>query len=109
MRIAPAPGATTTVSVAETALSDFFARVLINQTGRIISQDWVNWVKSAAAAAGALPANVAKNQNATINISNYISRTWEKGIIDVSNLPASVAAAPVAVLGVSPACCLSLR
>lgn len=86
------------MSVAETALSDFFARVLINKTGRINLQDWV---KSSAAAEGALPANVAKNQRDTINIANYISRTWEKGINDVSNAPAPVTAAPVAAPGVS--------
>ena len=58
MQASPPPrGGATTVSVAETALFDFFARVLINETGRINLQDLV---KSSAAADGALPANVAK-------------------------------------------------
>ena len=47
---AMAPGIATKVSVAETALSDFFARVLINETGRINLQDLV---KSSAAPEGA--------------------------------------------------------
>ncbi len=39
--VAVAPGTTTTVDVAETALSDFFARLIINPTGRINLQDLV--------------------------------------------------------------------
>lgn len=37
--LALAPGTATSVSVAETALSDFFARIVVNETGRINLQD----------------------------------------------------------------------
>ncbi len=40
------PGLATAVSFSETALSDFFARVLINETGRINLQDLVKSVRS---------------------------------------------------------------
>ncbi|MFM2274354.1 MAG: hypothetical protein RL211_226 [Pseudomonadota bacterium] len=47
-----APGTATTVDVKETALTDFFARLIINETGRINLQDLV---KSSEPAAGAVP------------------------------------------------------
>ena len=49
LALAMAPGTATTVAVRETALADFFARVLINETGRINLQDVM---KNAGAAGG---------------------------------------------------------
>ena len=59
---AMAPGIATKVSVAETALSDFFARVLINETGRINLQDLV---KSSAAPEGAGPGGASVTPSVT--------------------------------------------
>ena len=50
--VALAPGTATTVAVAETALTDFFARVLIDPSGRINLQDLVKSSAAPATAAG---------------------------------------------------------
>ncbi|MES2424858.1 MAG: DUF748 domain-containing protein, partial [Pseudomonadota bacterium] len=47
--VALAPGSATTVNVAETALADFFARLVVNETGRINLQDLVKSSATAAA------------------------------------------------------------
>ncbi|MEY4884531.1 MAG: hypothetical protein RIS34_2385 [Pseudomonadota bacterium] len=54
--VALVPGAATTVEVKETALTDFFARLIINDTGRINLQDLV---KSSAPESGATPSAAA--------------------------------------------------
>ena len=61
LEVALAPGTATTVNVRETALSDFFARVIINPAGRINLQDLVKpstpggTTRSAATATPAAP------------------------------------------------------
>ena len=53
LQLALAPGQATRVSVAETVLSDYFARVIIDETGRINLQ---GLVKGADAAPATRPA-----------------------------------------------------
>lgn len=57
------PGTATTVSVSETALTDFFARVLINETGRINLQDLVKSAAAPEEAGSATPPNVTAASN----------------------------------------------
>lgn len=52
LAVSLAPGTATSVAVAETALSDFFARVIIDPTGRINLQDLVKSSAAPSAAAG---------------------------------------------------------
>jgi Domain of Unknown Function (DUF748) len=63
--VALAPGVATTVSVAETALTDFFARVLIDPTGRINLQDLVKTAGNPAQAASPTAAAGASGAPAT--------------------------------------------
>jgi len=54
LELALAPGSATTVKVKETALSDFFARVLIQEDGRINLQDLVKATPAASAPAASV-------------------------------------------------------
>lgn len=56
LEVSLAPGSTTLVDVKETVLSDFFARVIINESGRINLQDLVKSSAASGAAAGAATA-----------------------------------------------------
>ncbi|MBX9612485.1 MAG: DUF748 domain-containing protein [Burkholderiales bacterium] len=59
LAVSLAPGTATSVAVAETALSDFFARVIIDPTGRINLQDLVKPSAAPGTAAGATPTTAA--------------------------------------------------
>lgn len=59
LAVSLAPGTATSVVVAETALSDFFARVIIDPTGRINLQDLVKSSGAPSTAAGAAPGSTA--------------------------------------------------
>jgi hypothetical protein len=61
--VAVAPGTATTIAVRETALSDFFARILISDTGRINLQDVLK--SSAPSAIADTAKSVANNQAKT--------------------------------------------
>ena len=101
VEVAIAPGSATTVTVSETALTDFFARVLINETGRINLQDLV---KSSAAPEGSGPAGSTPAPDATNNIAINVGGTRAIGKNDAVSAPAranrqsspAVAAAPAA-------------
>ena len=54
--VAVAPGAATEVVVAETAVSDFFARVVLDETGRLNLQDVARPATAASAPAASIPA-----------------------------------------------------
>lgn len=60
VEFAMAPGSATSVSVRETALSDFFARVVINESGRINLQDIVK---------ASVPAGVSSSIAATSTVA----------------------------------------
>jgi hypothetical protein len=95
-----APGSATTVSVTETALTDFFARVLINETGRINLQDLV---KSSAAPEGAGPSGSGGSAPAS-NATNKIA-TNEGGTLATARnegSPAGAANPPDPVINIGP-------
>lgn len=66
LAVSLAPGTATSVVVAETALSDFFARVIIDPTGRINLQDLVKSSAAPSAAAGASTTAVTPSGTATV-------------------------------------------
>jgi len=68
--VALAPGTATTVDVKETALTDFFARVIINETGRINLQDLV---KSSGPAPGAASPAVTPASSVPVAINTIAS------------------------------------
>ena len=57
--VAVAPGAATEVVVAETAVSDFFARVVLDETGRLNLQDVTRPAQAASAPAASASASMA--------------------------------------------------
>ena len=59
VQVALAPGQPLSVEVSETALSDFFARVILQQSGRINLQDWVKTTAPAPPASPGAAAPVA--------------------------------------------------
>lgn len=61
LKVALVPGRATRVAVAETALSDFYARVIINENGRINLQDLMKPAEAVAA-----PADAATTAAATV-------------------------------------------
>ncbi len=65
LAVSLAPGTSTSVAVAETALSDFFARVIIDPTGRINLQDLVKPSAAPGTAAGATPTTAVAPSGST--------------------------------------------
>jgi len=103
--VALAPGTATTVDVKETALTDFFARVIINETGRINLQDLV---KSSAPAPGASPPvaaasasapSVVATQNATNTVATQAIPTGATGQNGIQNGTQNAGLAPVINIG----------
>ena len=62
--VSMAPGAATQVSVRETTLSDFFARIIINETGRINLQDVVK---------ASVPAGTSSTMAATATVATTVA------------------------------------
>ncbi|HPW08562.1 MAG TPA: DUF748 domain-containing protein, partial [Burkholderiaceae bacterium] len=97
--VALAPGTATTVDVKETALTDFFARLIINETGRINLQDLV---KSSEPAPGAVPPAAATGsaaQLATNTIAASAPLTGASGPNGTQNSPQIAGLAPVINIG----------
>ncbi|HNW01428.1 MAG TPA: DUF748 domain-containing protein, partial [Burkholderiaceae bacterium] len=97
--VALAPGTATTVDVKETALTDFFARLIINETGRINLQDLV---KSSEPAPGAVPPAAATGsaaQLATNTIAASAPLTGASGQNGTQNSPQIAGLAPVINIG----------
>lgn len=100
-----APGTATTVDVKETALSDFFARVIIHENGRINLQDVVKTAPGGVTAtASTLAAVAARSQDANKNIAIDDHSTLGSGQKDVKSgaPPVAQAAAPAPIIQFGP-------
>ncbi len=86
LTVALVPGRATRVAVAETALSDFYARVIINANGRINLQDLMKPAEEVAApvAAAAAPAATASNAPASVE-SAALAPVIEMGPVSLVN------------------------
>ncbi|MCJ0762813.1 DUF748 domain-containing protein [Variovorax terrae] len=95
LEVSLTPGTATTVDVRETTLSDFFARVIINENGRINLQDLVK--SSAATGTATVPAATTGAAVATNSIATNDPATRTSGQKSASTpVPAGAAAASVA-------------
>lgn len=86
LTVALVPGRATRVAVAETALSDFYARVVINANGRINLQDLMKPAEEVAApvTAAAAPAATASNALASVE-SAALAPVIEMGPVSLVN------------------------
>lgn len=84
LRVALAPGQATRVAVAETALSDFYARVIINESGRINLQDIVKpTAATAATEATAPPAGPVATPAATTKVEATVAPDTPAPLIEM--------------------------
>jgi len=94
--VALAPGVATTVAVQETVLSDFFARLVLSDKGRLNLQDVT---KSSDTDGAAVPITVACAPVATKVIAAHAGSTGASEQIDAKpELPAVVSFGPISVL-----------
>ncbi len=101
LEVVLAPGTATTVDVKETALTDFFARLIINETGRINLQDLV---KSSEPAPGAVPpmapaGSASAPQIATNAVAASAPLAGASGQNGTQNSPQVAGLAPVINIG----------
>ena len=88
IELAMAPGTATRLSVAETALSDFFARIVLDESGRLNLQDVARAAPEAAAAASAA-APAARGASTPVALAGA----------STGSAPAIVRFGPIAVVG----------
>jgi uncharacterized protein involved in outer membrane biogenesis len=97
--LAMSPGTATTVTVAETALTDFFARILVNEAGRINLQDLVKSSENAASAPDTPTPGVS---NATNTVADYVTTTRANGQNDPKIAVKNPANGPEAIINIGP-------
>jgi uncharacterized protein involved in outer membrane biogenesis len=83
--LAMAPGAATRLDVREAALTDFFARVTINPSGRINLQDLVKSDKPAAGAPSGAPASIPETAVAPVATTTALDPIVKFGPISLVN------------------------
>jgi hypothetical protein len=83
--LAMAPGAATRLDVREAALTDFFARVTINPSGRINLQDLVKSDTSAAGAPSGAPASIPETAVAPVAATTALDPIVKFGPISLVN------------------------
>ncbi|MDO9196650.1 DUF748 domain-containing protein [Rhodoferax sp.] len=94
---AVAPGVASRFAVRETVLSDFFARLILSEAGRLNLQDVV---KSSAEATAPAPAPAASAPDAIKNIADDAASTRASAQNDPkSALPAVISFGPISLLG----------
>jgi uncharacterized protein involved in outer membrane biogenesis len=95
IELAMAPGTATRLSVAETALSDFFARIVLDESGRLNLQDVARAPPAGAAASGAAPMPASASASAPVSASAPAS-----AFASASATPAPIVRfGPIAVVG----------
>ena len=100
--LAIVPGSATTLAVKETVLSDFFARIILSEAGRMNLQDLVKASGKSMAADAQSPSTAPDSvkQDAINKIATNALNTSGKGLNDAKSvLPPVISFGPISLLG----------